>query len=455
MIGRNDPCQCGSGRKFKHCCLRAPDSGHLVVQRLREAEGRLIPLMWHIALSTWKQEGLEEAYDTFFMDTPLPGDIQTHPEHESLFLTWLALRFAPAPRRVARPSSAALRLLSEGHELSERERQFVKAAESASPAFYAVVSAEAGASIDLEDILTGSAWHVIEGTASRTVRPGGVLYARVVTVENVSIMVGCGAALLPPTRRSDVADLREHIGSRGRRPTAGDLRTFEDMLRRWYLLAADQERNPPPPRFTNTDGDPLAPTTLTFTLRCTPAEAFDALRTLSVTDSDEAALLANAERDAGGHLLAFSLDWTKRGNRVNKSWENTILGHLEVRGQTLSATVNSSRRATRLRKQIDKRLGNRVSLERTVIESVDALLAKARTGPSEPVPDSSPEMVAEFEAQHWQTWVDQPIPALKGQTPREAAATPRGRERLQALLVEFEWRGGVPVEQLRAQLGLE
>jgi hypothetical protein len=226
------------------------------------------------------------------------------------------------------------------------------------------------------------------------------------------------------------------------------------MLRRWYLLAADQERNPPPPRLINTDGDPLSPTTLTFALSCTPAEAFEALRTLNVTESDEAVLLADAEDDAQGHLSAFFIDWTKRGNRVNRSWENTILGHIEVREQTLTASVNSSRRASRLRKQIDKRLGGRASLQRTVVESMDAMLAKARSEPLPSSPDPSPELTAEFEAQHWQAWCDQPIPALKGQTPREAAATPGGRERLQALLTEFEWRGEVPVEWLRSELGV-
>ena len=24
-VGRNDPCPCGSGRKYKHCCLRRGD----------------------------------------------------------------------------------------------------------------------------------------------------------------------------------------------------------------------------------------------------------------------------------------------------------------------------------------------------------------------------------------------------------------------------------------------
>lgn len=50
-------------------------------------------------------------------------------------------------------------------------------------------------------------------------------------------------------------------------------------------------------------------------------------------------------------------------------------------------------------------------------------------------------------ARHWHRWVDEPVPALNGRTPRQAAATPEGRERLEALLTDFEWHGGAPVGQ--------
>ena len=82
--GRNDPCPCSSGRKFKHCCLAAVDTAQTTRRRMREAEGRLIPLLWQLVLENWGQEGSDEAYDTFFMDTPCPDDILTHRDHESL-----------------------------------------------------------------------------------------------------------------------------------------------------------------------------------------------------------------------------------------------------------------------------------------------------------------------------------------------------------------------------------
>ena len=65
-------------------------------------------------------------------------------------------------------------------------------------------------------------------------------------------------------------------------------------------------------------------------------------------------------------------------------------------------------------------------------------------------------------AAHWKSWLDKPIPALKNETPRQAARTPSGRERLVAVLREFEWSSTelrdpllVPdVGALRRELGL-
>jgi hypothetical protein len=70
-------------------------------------------------------------------------------------------------------------------------------------------------------------------------------------------------------------------------------------------------------------------------------------------------------------------------------------------------------------------------------------------------------MLKEQTARHWEAWVDQPVPALGNITPREAARTPLGRERLEALLADFASHeetmpaaGHVDVRMLRGKLGL-
>ena len=150
-----------------------------------------MPLLWQIALEQWGQDGLDEAYDVFLTDTPCPADILQHREHESLFLTWLGLRFAPATRRGPRiPSAAAATLAGTADDaeagLSTFEARFLAAAEASSPSFHVVAAVAPAESMDLEDVMTGSTCRVLESTASRTMRRGEVIYARVVTLDGVS-----------------------------------------------------------------------------------------------------------------------------------------------------------------------------------------------------------------------------------------------------------------------------
>jgi len=69
--------------------------------------------------------------------------------------------------------------------------------------------------------------------------------------------------------------------------------------------------------------------------------------------------------------------------------------------------------------------------------------------------------VMKMASEHWKAWLDTPLPALKEQTPREATKTRSGRERLEALLLQFESRQGEPqpfdpdLDALRLSLGLD
>jgi hypothetical protein len=71
-------------------------------------------------------------------------------------------------------------------------------------------------------------------------------------------------------------------------------------------------------------------------------------------------------------------------------------------------------------------------------------------------------MMREMNERHWAGWLDDRVPALGNVTPREAAKSRRGRERLEALLADFAWRAkATPPDQrpalarLRKSLGLD
>ena len=149
-------------------------------------------------------------------------------------------------------------------------------------------------------------------------------------------------------------------------------------------------RNPGAPGLTNTDGDPIAPTTLYFRLKCLPVDTFDALKSLNAPASDDE-ILESAEHDALGALRSFRLDWVRPGNRTHRDWDYTLVGRLEVSGVELMAEVNSNRRARKIRRQIEKRLADRVMFVLAVIDSAQARLEASRETPPA---DPSPELTA-------------------------------------------------------------
>jgi len=70
-------------------------------------------------------------------------------------------------------------------------------------------------------------------------------------------------------------------------------------------------------------------------------------------------------------------------------------------------------------------------------------------------------MLVEMSKKHWESWIDKSLPLLNDQTPREAVKTPAGRERVEAVLLEFERRNeqtynatSPDISALRQKLGL-
>ena len=122
------------------------------------------------------------------------------------------------------------------------------------------------------------------------------------------------------------------------------------------------------------------------------------------------------------------------------------------------------RRADRLRREVAKRLGRDASFGGSSTQSVEALLAKrqAEAGtrasrfeerPPEPELDAEQQAALhEMMAGHWETWLDRRVPALGGKTPRQAAKTALGRERLDALLADYAWRAEEQPRHLRPDL---
>jgi hypothetical protein len=152
--------------------------------------------------------------------------------------------------------------------------------------------------------------------------------------------------------------------------------------------------------------------------------------------------------DATGALCSATLTWIKAGNRKMKDWDNTTLGTLRVNESQLVVEVNSARRRRRIDKEIAKHLGSTATLVDTTVTDIAEVLEKRRSSastslaslPWQAMANSSPELQAieaELARRHWDTWLDTKVPALGNRTPRQAAKSASGRERLEALLAGY------------------
>ena len=422
--------------------------------RLRTAEGVLVPALFAYAADQFGDELFDEAWEEFFLWDAVPDDIDSSPEFGTTFDPFFAFSFVPDAAETDLPPGwptepVALHFLH--HEVEscpDFHREFIEQACKSYPSFFVVESTAPGRSIDLKDILTGCHVHVLEQSASRTLRAGDLTFTRVVTAGGASIMIGASPWAIPPSWRLSVIEFRDQLSPR-RLMTLADLSKRDIEIRRLYHQIADAIVNPRLPTLQNTDGDPIEMTTMTYDLGLTPAESFDRLRPLATLRGE--AHVDDERCDAAGGIEAAVLTWLKAGNRKHKDWDNTTLGTLRLDGSRLVIEVNSARRRERIAREISKRFGSTATLvETTTTDIVKELQERrARGDTSEPMtsstePERTPEiqaLEAELMQRHWDAWIDTKVPALGNRTPRQAAKTPKGRERLEALLSDFARAG--------------
>jgi hypothetical protein len=475
--GRNDPCPCGSGKKFKRCCMQAQEvepPQEMRWRRLRRAiEGMAATLLRYgrqrygpaLFDEAWHRFGMGEEAEPFSPDTP----------HKPVFMPWLFFDWKPDPRHTRLEAAALDGLTLAQAYLRDNARradpllvEYLEACCAAPFSFYDAVSVRPGKGLVVRDIFNGTEIDVSERTATMQIQAGDILFAKIACLNDIALIEGLTPVMIPPDRRAPILALRKRMERSGKPLTAAQLKAWDlDMLRTYHDIV-EPILNPRRPELRNTDGEPLAPHTVVFDIE-SPEAAFDALADLCIASSRDE-LLAQATRDAAGRLVAIAFDWLKAGNAMHKTWSNTIMGHIVIDGTRLTAQVNSENRALRFREIVRERLPT-ARYRSTAIESVEAMLRQAQASPAAArraadeveAFNARPEVaaaLAEEMRRHYRAWLDTKIPLLGNKTPRQAVNSRDGRELVEGLLLQIERATGPAavdpalVRELRDSLGL-
>lgn len=453
------------------------ETGDYLWYKMRQTEGKLIPVMMEFVNGSFSASIMAEAWDEFMCwPEELPA-IENNNEFDAIFIPWFLFNWiAEQPKRRSKKrrvpeKQLALHYLDEhAGELDTFDVQFIEAACRRHYSYYAITDIVPGQALMLRDIFLETSHVVKERAASIPEHRGIILFSRILTIDDTSVMLGAAPTVIPAGYHNQLIDLREAMKKDLGTLTDDFLFDFDVELRQWYWDVKDALSRPPV--LHNTDGDIFAMHKLYFMLSCTVQEAFDRLRPLRLDYEDEC-YADKAVVSGSGELEEIAFEWFKKGNKKIAEWENTIMGHCRLTPGSLRVEVNSVERARKIRRLVSRLLGSAAVYQNEVIETAEELFQKTDKQRAEdtaqPRPrtriQQSPEMedvIREIAGRHWASWIDQKIPALGNITPRKASKTKLGREKLEALFVDFETRsnraGKNPfdpdIAQLRKRLGL-
>jgi hypothetical protein len=418
VIPRNDPCWCGSGRKFKACHLRQPQAAPLldrarwlyakgIVYALESGWASLVEILSEIRTADITSEELahELVNDGLVLDVAL--------FEGGVFAEYLAARGHLLP--------ADELLLAQQWLLTERSA-------------YEVTEVEPGVSVTFRDLRTGDVTNAADSVASQTLKPGHLVCCH----------------LLPQPDGDHAIHSIDPVGLHERSEL---LQLLDEDEVDPELLVAFLSRHLAPPTLVNTEGHPLI------------------LCAVQLTSTDPAALsVALDERFGPADVADGESSWS---DRLEVEGTETIRATLTLADDQLTLATNSTERrdpilADLLELQPDLRVVSqsesdpREQIRRREVPTVPAHPcggSRAVGAFGQPLADS-PEVraaVTDHIRGYEIRWLDLEIPALDGLTPREAASDPTRRDDLIRLLSTFPAANDpteMDPERLRTMLGL-
>lgn len=464
-LGRNDPCSCGSGKKYKKCCLLKAESSRsleMTYNSIRTAENRLFDKLFIFLEENFPSPGsdlIDHAWQDFFGESfAEKPPFDPNSTLVQLFYPWLMFKWKiPTKfRQDARLKgkrnltiSQALQIIGTPKLLSD-ELEVLTAFEPEEYSFWEILSLKPGQSMKIRDVLTGRECELTERKGSLALSQAFVVFGAVADIRNHAVFIGSGPRPFAPQDKCQMIEIRKDLKTwtKSEVLTRSHLRQSAQMLREYYLKYDQKDENPSNREFRNTDQEIIDWQKLVYSISSAD-EAFHALKDLSEGDSEQD-LLELAELDGEGQISQVEFSWKRKQSIDQSGFEAISLGNIMINRRSMAISVNSKERAERARSEIERRLGDRAVYQRTVHTNVQAELAARMTAvnadESQPSAEEFPpevqqqlmEHMTEMMEQHWNRWIHQEIPALGNQTPMEAAKTADGREALEALFAQFE-----------------
>lgn len=450
-IGRNEPCPCGSGKKYKTCCLDKDSPAEFLTANDLNT-GTLLDdyqiLFKSIAFYGQSLQGFGDdkkelnSARSDFERRFKPGT----PEgvSDGLFMSWFYFDFRFGPRN----KTIAERYIDEGFlkKLADPGLDIIQDMAMSYCAFYEILSVDEER-ISVQELVTQEKFEIvrIDDTYEQDARVGDIWYTRLVGPDYEEVYCFIAPFIfLPESKKFFEKMLKKQLG------------TFSDLV-------GDQGKS--------------MDSRLKFTLSCKNAVVFWAQYFIEAGPSESAEVplkmpvLVNTDRDPMHFCKVYfkvrdekktreklnGLPNFEKGEKDTWAWfkkekrktlgERTMAATIQLKDDWLIAEANSLKRALKLKRLFVKELTDAVVYDRIDAKSPEAMpkptVEEMRKFEEEQKRiHEHPEVRAllrrkKYDYYH-KSWIRQKIPALGGITPLEAAKTQKGREALKELFKKME-----------------
>ncbi len=460
--GRNDPCPCGSGKKYKKCCGLNELSTPIIPESERTGtpyddymEVLSLLALYGQKIIRFDEDGreLKKAVSDFEKRfRPGKPDGLT----DSLFMSWMHfdLRFGPSRKTIAERSLSdplTGRLVEPGPTLIRRMAESYLT-------FYEVIESKDNAVV-VEELGTDRCWtvfYVRELCEIEAVR-GEIWYTRLIGPDKEAISYTSPYIFDPGSKaqfkqavliqeKDFNAGPRAHLFPRERHFVESQKEAVlfwaEFILRG---LTTDLPELSELPHRIDIDNIPAA--SFPFLINTGREEVVFAEVKFHV--KDEAALrkrlaaLKSFEYDAKDD----SWSWFKVRGRKDPEDVRTVYGTFQVKDRFLIAETNSRERATRLKAKLEKLLDGLIAYDGTrwrdqkdlpELSEGEREASRRENQELNARPEVREALQKHLEHYYFEKWPHQEIPALGGLTPIQAAKTEAGRRKLKELIEFYE-----------------
>jgi hypothetical protein len=416
-VGRNDPCPCGSGEKYKKCCLAKT---YIEAGKEDSVRQRLVHNLLEFYNKSYKHT-IEEAHEMFWDDF-IP---QQHLEGHLLdiayqnFIEWITFDFIIDPDT----NKTLIDLYMEQNKITQDEHCVLTKIKNSCISLYEVQEVFPEKGMLLKDLLMGGEYDVKEKLGTRGLRKWDIFATRLLMIDGQYIMSGSVFPYSIISKQKILDDIMEEYQDYMDEFPDGTMDMFlkesGDIFNfHWYFPI---QYPPPPPSLYTTTGEPVVLSKAVFEIR------------------DHEAVRMGLPTIKGFEQRESGYTWYDKRKPDGTA---TILGTVTIQDNKLILECDSRKRLGRGKKLIVGAVADAVVHKADAFQDPTEAMKehkdKSPTHENELPIELQQQLYTQYMQKHYENWFKDKIPALDNKTPLEAVKTEQGKQKVIELLKLYE-----------------